>query len=147
PRCRAVSCRVHSRYTRRLADAAAGGQRVVIRLAVRRFFCNAAGCPARTFAEQFEGLTTAYAPRTLLVTRMLAADAPALAWRARWVCRPGGGGCCGWTGPCRTRAGAASRCSALIYPEPGIIRICGWRGLWDSGWAGKPGLLAVCGSG
>ena len=82
PRCRAVSCRVHSRYTRRLADTAAGGQRVVIRLAVRRFFCDAADCPARTFAEQVEGLTTAYARRTLLLRGMLEAIALALAGRA-----------------------------------------------------------------
>src|SRR6266480_288300 len=82
PRCQAVSCRVHSRYTRRLADAAVGGQRVVIRLAVRRFFCDAADCPARTFAGQIEGLTTAYARRTLLLQRMLEAIALALAGRA-----------------------------------------------------------------
>ena len=82
PRCRAVSCRVHSRYTRRLADAAIGGQRVVIRLAVRRFFCEAAECPARTFAEQVDGLTTAYARRTLLLRGMLEAIALALAGRA-----------------------------------------------------------------
>ena len=82
PRCQAVSCRVHSRYTRRLADAAIGGQRVVIRLAVRRFFCEAAECPARTFAEQVEGLTAVYARRTLLLTGMLEAIALALAGRA-----------------------------------------------------------------
>ena len=41
-----VSSRVHSRYERRLADAAAGGQRVVIRLRARRFFCAAPDCPA-----------------------------------------------------------------------------------------------------
>jgi len=82
PRCRGVSCRVHSRYTRRLADAAIGGQRVVIRLAVRRFFCEAAECPARTFAEQVEGLTTVYARRTVLLRGMLEAIALALAGRA-----------------------------------------------------------------
>jgi transposase len=82
PRCQAVSCRVHSRYARRLADAAVGGQRVMIRLAVRRFFCDAADCPARTFAEQVDGLTTAYARRTLLLQGMLEAIALALAGRA-----------------------------------------------------------------
>ena len=82
PRCRAVSSRVHSRYARRLADAAIGGQRVMIRVAVRRFFCDAAGCPARTFAEQVEGLTTAYARRTPLLRGMLEAIALALAGRA-----------------------------------------------------------------
>jgi transposase len=77
-----VSRRVHSRYTRRLADAAVGGQRVLIRLAVRRFFCDDAGCPARTFAEQVDGLTTAYARRTPLLHGMLEAIALALAGRA-----------------------------------------------------------------
>ena len=81
-RCGAGSSRVHSRYTRRLADAAVGGQRVVIRLAVRRFFCGAPSCPAVTFAEQVEGLTTAYARRTPLLTGMLEAIALALAGRA-----------------------------------------------------------------
>jgi zinc-finger of transposase IS204/IS1001/IS1096/IS1165 len=39
PACGTVSARVHSRYARRLADAAIGGRRVMIRLTVRRFFC------------------------------------------------------------------------------------------------------------
>ena len=55
---------------------------MVIRLAVRRFFCDAADCPACTFAEQVEGLTTAYARRTLLLRGMLEAIALALAGRA-----------------------------------------------------------------
>jgi transposase len=82
PRCGVVSGRVHSWYERRLADAAAGGQRVVIRLRARRFFCMAPRCPARTFAEQIDGLTRAYARRTLVLGRMLEAIALALAGRA-----------------------------------------------------------------
>ena len=82
PRCGVVSSQVHSRYERRLADAAVGGQRVVIRLRARRFFCGARGCPACTFAEQVDGLTTAYARRTPLLQRMLEAIALALAGRA-----------------------------------------------------------------
>jgi hypothetical protein len=35
--------------------------RMVIRLRVRRFCCACPDCPVRTFAEQVEGLTTAYA--------------------------------------------------------------------------------------
>jgi hypothetical protein len=82
PRCGMVSSRVHSRYERRLADAAAGGQWVVIRLRVRRFFCGAPDCPACTFAEQVDGLTTAYARRTPLLRGMLEVIALALAGRA-----------------------------------------------------------------
>jgi transposase len=73
---------VHSRYRRCLADAPIGGQRVVIRFAVRRFFCDNGACPARTFAEQPPGLTARYGRRTSLLTGMLAAIAVALAGRA-----------------------------------------------------------------
>ena len=82
PRCGRASARVHSRYQRRLADAAIGGQKVMIRLAVRRFFCDAPDCPAATFAEQVEGLTSRYARRTPLLAGMLGAVAVALAGRA-----------------------------------------------------------------
>jgi transposase len=82
PRCGRRSERVHSRYVRRLADAAIGGRRVVIRLRVRRFFCAWPGCPATTFAEQVEGLTSRYARRSPPLAGMLAAVALALAGRA-----------------------------------------------------------------
>ena len=82
PRCGRSSGRVHSRYERRLADAAIGGRRVVIRLRVRRFFCAWPGCPAATFAEQVEGLTSRYARRSPPLAGMLAAVALALAGRA-----------------------------------------------------------------
>ncbi len=81
-RCGAVSARVHRRYERRLDDAPAGGQRVLIRLAVRRFFCSSARCPAQTFAEQIEELTSVYARRTPLLRRTLEAIALALAGRS-----------------------------------------------------------------
>ena len=48
PRCGQASDRVHSTYGRRLADAPVGGQPVVIRLAVRRFFCGNPDCAARS---------------------------------------------------------------------------------------------------
>jgi transposase len=57
PGCGAQSRGVHSRYERRLLDTAAGGQEVLIRLTVRRFFCRAPACPKVTFAEQVSGLT------------------------------------------------------------------------------------------
>jgi transposase len=82
PGCGLVSARVHSRYQRRLADAAIGGRNVMIRLAVRRFFCDAPHCPAVTFAEQVEGLTSRYARRTPLLAAILGAVAVALAGRA-----------------------------------------------------------------
>jgi transposase len=82
PKCGAVSRRVHSRYARTLADAAIGGRQVEIRLAVRRFFCPAAGCKRKTFAEQVHGLTARYARKTPLLAGMLGNIAVALAGRA-----------------------------------------------------------------
>jgi transposase len=73
---------VHSRYERRLADAAAAGRSVEIRLRVRRFFCYNSDCPVKTFAEQVEGLTTRYGRRTVLLAEMVTAIGVALAGRA-----------------------------------------------------------------
>jgi transposase len=82
PRCGRLSGRVHSRYARRLADAAIGGRQVLICLQVRRFFCGSPDCPRTTFAEQVEGLTERYARRTAPLAGMLGAVAAALAGRA-----------------------------------------------------------------
>jgi transposase len=85
PGCGRGSRRVHSGYERRLADAAVGGRRVVIRLQVRRLFCDEPGCKKRTFAEQVPGLTVRYGRKTPLLAGMLQAIAVALAGRA--ACR------------------------------------------------------------
>jgi transposase len=82
PQCRCPSAKIHSRYERTLADAAIGGQHVVLRLRLRRFFCHQPTCPTRTFAEQIPGLTTPYARRSPLARRMLEQVALALAGRA-----------------------------------------------------------------
>ncbi|MET9039870.1 transposase family protein [Streptomyces mirabilis] len=60
PDCAEVSRQVHSRYQRHLAELPVGGRRAVVRLTVRRFFCDTADCPRRTFVEQVEGLTSKY---------------------------------------------------------------------------------------
>lgn len=73
---------MHSHYVRTLADTPLAGRRVSIQLQVRRFFCINADCPARTFVEQVDGLTTRYARRTPLLHTMLEAIGLALAGRA-----------------------------------------------------------------
>jgi zinc-finger of transposase IS204/IS1001/IS1096/IS1165 len=55
---------VHSRYERRLADAAIGGRRVMIWLRVRRLFCDEPACARRTFAAKVPGLTVRYGRKT-----------------------------------------------------------------------------------
>lgn len=51
PDCRSRAVRVHSTYQRRLAERPLGPRSVVVRLRVRRFFCDRASCVRRTFAE------------------------------------------------------------------------------------------------
>jgi transposase len=82
PHCACRSGRVHSRYQRSLVDVAVGGRRVLVWVRVRRFFCDDAGCPARTFVEQVEGLTTRHARRTPPLRRFLEAIGLALCGRA-----------------------------------------------------------------
>jgi transposase/DNA-binding CsgD family transcriptional regulator len=82
PRCGQLSGRVHSRYARRLHDVPAGGRDVMIWLTVRRFCCGNPACPAVTFAEQVEGLTSRYARRTPPAAAALGAIAAALCGRA-----------------------------------------------------------------
>jgi transposase len=80
--CGRDSARVHSRYERRVADAAVAGRRVVLRMRVRRFVCRAEDCPVKTFAEQVEGLTTRCGRRTVPLAKMVTAIGVALAGRA-----------------------------------------------------------------
>jgi transposase len=82
PGCGEHAERVHSRYVRRIDDAAIAGRPVVIKLRVRRFFCANPGCGRRTFAEQVDGLTAAHSRRTPLLRTMLEAIGLALAGRA-----------------------------------------------------------------
>jgi len=82
PDCGTWSAEVHDRYTRRLRDAAAGGRRVLIWLAVRLLACGNAACPRARFAEQPDGLAVPYARVTPLLAGQLGAVAVALAGRA-----------------------------------------------------------------
>jgi transposase len=82
PGCGHRSRRVHSRYDRRLADTAVAGVPVTLRLQVRRFFCGNPDCPARTFAEQIDDVTTRHARRTVLCRTAYEHIGLALAGRA-----------------------------------------------------------------
>jgi transposase len=82
PACGTGSRWIHSRYERRLADTAVGGQETMIQLQVRRFFCRNQACAKKTFAEQLPGLTTRYGRWTAGLAQALRAIALALGGRA-----------------------------------------------------------------
>jgi transposase len=79
--CGVFSARVHSRYQRRLADVAVGGQELRIHLKARRFLSESSSCPRKTFAERFPELAVPYGRRTLLLRRTLETMALALGGR------------------------------------------------------------------
>ncbi|WP_158939418.1 transposase family protein [Streptomyces sp. NRRL S-87] len=57
PGCCARAQRVHSSYERRLAERPLAGTKLLVRLRVRRFFCDRSRCRRRTFVEQVSGLS------------------------------------------------------------------------------------------
>ena len=64
PACGTRSSRVHSHYTRMLADLPWQGIPVAVRLRVRRFFCDQKGCNRAIFAEPLPGVAVRYGRRT-----------------------------------------------------------------------------------
>jgi transposase len=81
-RCRQRSGRVHGRYQRRLRDVAIAGMALLLQVQIRRFRCDNTGCPARTFAEQIDGVTAPHARLTAGLRGMLTQIGLALAGRA-----------------------------------------------------------------
>jgi transposase len=70
--CRRAS-RVHSRYERTLADLPWGEHAVVLRLRVRRLFCDNARCERRIFTERLPGIAAPWSRKTArLATRLTA---------------------------------------------------------------------------
>jgi transposase len=57
PQCAHPAMRVHSRYWRHISELPVGGRGLIVRLHVRRFFCDQSQCQRRTFVEQVAGLT------------------------------------------------------------------------------------------
>lgn len=82
PGCGVPSGRVHSRYVRRLADAAIGGREVRLDVRVRRFVCASVNCSVKTFAEPLAPLAGRYERRTRLARRLMTSVGLALGGRA-----------------------------------------------------------------
>src|SRR5207248_1006395 len=64
PVCQTASARVHSRYTRTLADKPLGRAPLRLRVTARRFTCGNADCPRAVFAEPLGDLAPAHARTT-----------------------------------------------------------------------------------
>jgi len=73
PSCHTPSERVHSYYTRTLADLPCVGRRVILKLHVRKFRCTSEECPQRIFTERFPGFVHASGRKTVRVSTQIRA--------------------------------------------------------------------------
>jgi len=91
PLCGARSDRVHSRYTRTLADLSWADVAVRFQVRARKFFCANLACPRTVFVERLAGVAPAYARRTDRQQTALTAIAFALGGEggARLACKLG----------------------------------------------------------
>ncbi len=71
PLCQRPSVRVHSRYTRRVADRPWMGWAVQLCLHVRRFFCDNPACSRAIFTERLPSVVAPYARQTVRLTNLL----------------------------------------------------------------------------
>jgi len=69
PLCGARTGRVHSRYTRRLAEQPVLGHPVRLQMTVRRFFCSTPLCRRRIFVEPLDGFAARHARTTTSLAR------------------------------------------------------------------------------
>jgi len=69
--CEKTSTKVHSRYTRLLADLPWMGCAVRLKLHLRRFFCENPDCQRQIFAERLPSMVAPYARRTLRLHELL----------------------------------------------------------------------------
>ncbi len=81
PRCQIPSERVHSSYTRTLADLPCVGRRLIVRVHARKFRCTNNFCPQRVFTERFPGYVRPWARKTLRASDQLCAVGLALGGR------------------------------------------------------------------
>ena len=65
PVCGHETWRIHSRYTRRLAEEPAFGHRVRLQMTLRRFLCDRSACPRRIFVEPLDGFADRHARTTM----------------------------------------------------------------------------------
>ncbi len=69
--CESPSTKMHSRYTRLLADLPWMGHAVRLKLSLRRFFCQNPECQRKIFAERLPNVVAPYARRTLRLHELL----------------------------------------------------------------------------
>lgn len=71
PACGHLSQRIHSSYTRKLADLPWNGIPVLVQMRARRFFCMAAQCEQSIFTERLPNTAVPHARRTVRLSQVV----------------------------------------------------------------------------
>jgi transposase len=127
PLCDVQTTRVHSRYTRTVADVPWGAYAVRLQVRVRKFFCDNPACPRQIFTERLPTVAAPWARRTLRLAQHLSALGLALggqagarlAARFQW-----------WTSP-DTLLRLVRAAPAPTAPAPQVIGVDEWA--WRRG--------------
>ena len=127
PLCHVQTTRVHSRYTRTVADLSWGAYAVRLQLRVRKFFCDHPACPRQIFTERLPTVAAPWARRTLRLAQHLSALGIALSGQAgarlaarfQW-----------WTSP-DTLLRLVRAAPAPTAPAPQVIGVDEWA--WRRG--------------
>ena len=82
PLCHVRTSRVHSRYTRTMADLPWGAYAVRLQLRVRKFFCDNPACPRQIFTERLPTVAAPWARRTLRLAQLFTTYGVALGGEA-----------------------------------------------------------------
>src|SRR5262249_16717775 len=104
PLCDVQTTRVHSRYTRTVADVPWGAYAVRVQVRVRKFFCDNPAGPRQIFTERLPTVAAPWARRTLRLAQHLSALGLALGGQAAPGSPPASSGgliptpSCGWYG-------------------------------------------------
>lgn len=88
PDCRKQARRIHSTYQRILDEGPLASRQVIVRLRVRRYFCDRRSCSRKTFVEQVPGLSERHRRSSIGLTVWLRSIAVELGGRpAARLCR------------------------------------------------------------
>lgn len=71
PLCGTPAARVHSRYTRQIADLPCGGQQIRLLLHVRKYFCDVMTCARKIFVERLTPFVAAFARVTTRLSQIV----------------------------------------------------------------------------
>jgi transposase len=118
PLCHQPSERVHSRYSRKVADVPCGGRQVLLLLTVRKYICHTGDCTRSIFTERLPELVQSYARMTNRLRQWIEAIGRAASGEV-------GARLAEYLGMCVSPTTILRRLMALFTPPVGTVSVLG----------------------